>query len=54
MNNRYSVSICIPAYNEEESIAQVIEEAFTVISNLATDYEVIVVNDGDGIFNIVS
>jgi glycosyltransferase involved in cell wall biosynthesis len=46
VSNRYSVSICIPAYNEDESIAQVIEEAFTVISNLTPDYEVIVVNDG--------
>ncbi len=46
MNSRYSVSICIPAYNEDKSIVQVIEEAFTVIGNLTTDCEVIVVNDG--------
>ena len=46
MSNQHSISICIPVYNEEETIKQVIEEAFTVVNSLTSDYEVIVVDDG--------
>ena len=46
VSDLYSVSICIPAYNEEENIARVIEEAFSVITTLTPYHEVVVVNDG--------
>lgn len=41
-----SISIVIPAYNEEATIAAVVEEARGVLASLTTDYEVLVVDDG--------
>ncbi len=43
---RATLSIVIPAYNEEGTIAAVVEESFKVLSSLAPDYEVLVGNDG--------
>jgi glycosyltransferase involved in cell wall biosynthesis len=41
-----SISIAIPAYNEEGSIEEVILQALSVLDDVADDYEVLVVNDG--------
>ena len=41
-----SLSLVIPAYNEEAGIRQAVEEADRALAQLATDYEVIVVDDG--------
>ena len=41
-----SVSLIIPAYNDEETVGRLIDDADTVLSELATDYEIVVVNDG--------
>jgi glycosyltransferase involved in cell wall biosynthesis len=41
-----SLSIVIPAYNEEANIAAAVEEVSDVAQTLNLDYEIIVVNDG--------
>lgn len=41
-----SLSLVVPAYNEEEVIAQAICEATNALSTIAIDYEIIVVDDG--------
>jgi glycosyltransferase involved in cell wall biosynthesis len=41
-----SLSIVLPAYNEEENVASAVEEASTVAQQLGMDYEIILVNDG--------
>jgi len=41
-----SISISIPAYNDAETITQIINESIEVLSKLATDYEIVVINDG--------
>ena len=40
-----SVSACFPAYNEEKTIAAVIEEAAEVLEAGGIDYEILVCND---------
>src|SRR5260370_31242116 len=53
---RRSLSLIIPAYNEEAGIRQAIEEADKALSNLTDRYEIIIVDDGstDDTANIVS
>lgn len=41
-----SISICFPAYNEEATIRQVIEEADDVLRHSTLDYEIVVCDDG--------
>ena len=41
-----SISITVPAFNEEETIEAVVREALEVLSGITTDYEVLVVDDG--------
>ena len=41
-----SLSIVLPAYNEEENVAGAVEEVSTVAQQLGADYEIILVNDG--------
>lgn len=41
-----SISIIIPAYNDEGTISDVVSEAVDVASHLVPDYEVFVINDG--------
>jgi glycosyltransferase involved in cell wall biosynthesis len=41
-----SLSIVLPAYNEEENVASAVEEASSVAQQLGLDYEIILVNDG--------
>jgi glycosyltransferase involved in cell wall biosynthesis len=41
-----SLSIVLPAYNEEENVASAVEEVSAVAQQLGMDYEIILVNDG--------
>src|SRR5947209_13354579 len=43
-----SLSLVIPAYNEEAGIRQAVAEADTALAGLAQDYEILVVDDGSG------
>lgn len=40
------ISVFLPAYNDEATIAGLVEDALEVLPSLAGDYEVVVVNDG--------
>jgi len=40
-----SISIVIPAYNEENTICQVVEEALAALHNYFNKYEIIIIND---------
>jgi glycosyltransferase involved in cell wall biosynthesis len=42
----YSISVVLPAYNEEPNIGSMVSEVVGVMSGLSDDYEVLVVNDG--------
>jgi glycosyltransferase involved in cell wall biosynthesis len=44
--NRPSVSVCFPAYNEEATVGQVLEEASVLLAPSGLDYEILVCNDG--------
>jgi glycosyltransferase involved in cell wall biosynthesis len=44
--SRSVVSIVIPAYNEEQTIGEVIEETIAVLDSIHLPYEIIVVDDG--------
>src|SRR5437870_3215117 len=41
-----AISVCFPAYNEEATIADVLLEASTLLSNSGLKYEILVCNDG--------
>ena len=41
-----SVTICIPAYNEAAVIAQVVQEANSVLEQTALRGEILVIDDG--------
>jgi len=41
-----SLSIVLPAYNEEENVEQAVEHVSSVAQSLDRDYEIILVNDG--------
>lgn len=41
-----SVSIVMPAYNEEDIIASVVHKCATYLEGVCPDYEIVVVNDG--------
>src|SRR5207247_11460604 len=41
-----SLSLVIPAYNEEETIRQAVEEADEALRSLTERYEILVVDDG--------
>jgi glycosyltransferase involved in cell wall biosynthesis len=43
---RSSVSVVIPAFNEQKTIGHVIEETVSVMDSLGVPYEIIIVNDG--------
>ena len=45
-NNSLDISLIVPAYNEEESIKECVEEANGVLENLKRSYEIIVIDDG--------
>jgi len=41
-----SVSVCFPAYNEEASVGEVLQEAHDLLSASGLDYEIVVCDDG--------
>ena len=43
-----SISVVLPAYNEEANLPRIVPAVVDVASRLASDYEVIVVDDGSG------
>ncbi len=45
---RASISVFFPAYNDEGSIAGMVEKALALLPRYTGDFEVIVVNDGSG------
>ena len=45
-SGRPSISCFFPAFNDEATIAGLVEQALAVLSELSDDYEVVVVNDG--------
>src|SRR5438552_14684645 len=51
----WQLSLVIPAYNEEPSIRQAIEEAEAALPHVAGDFEILVVDDGsrDGTSRVV-
>ncbi len=42
----FSLSIVVPAYNEEANVGKAVQEIATVAERMQLDYEIIVVNDG--------
>jgi glycosyltransferase involved in cell wall biosynthesis len=46
LSSHGSLSVFFPAYNDAPSLPALIERTFAVLNEHATDYEVIVVNDG--------
>jgi glycosyltransferase involved in cell wall biosynthesis len=51
-----SITICIPAYNEQATIAEVIKEANSVLEHTTLRWEILVIDDGsvDDTWNILS
>ena len=45
-NPSFSISVFFPAYNDAPSLPALIHKTFTVLAACASDYEVIVINDG--------
>ncbi len=43
---KFSVSIVIPAFNEEQIIEKAVKSGLKILKNTDTDYEIIIVNDG--------
>jgi glycosyltransferase involved in cell wall biosynthesis len=41
-----SISVCFPAYNEEATIGEVLQEAHRLLSESGLEYEILVCNDG--------
>jgi glycosyltransferase involved in cell wall biosynthesis len=41
-----SLSVVLPAYDEEDNVGAIVEQALTVLPKLASEWEVIVVDDG--------
>lgn len=41
-----SVSVCFPAYNEEATVTEVVNEAETLLAASGVDYEILVCDDG--------
>jgi glycosyltransferase involved in cell wall biosynthesis len=44
--SRHSLSVVLPAYNEEEVISDTLSTVFSVLSQWQMDFEILVVNDG--------
>ena len=44
--NRVSISVFFPCYNEQDNVMRTSQEAVAVLEKLNADYEVIIVNDG--------
>ncbi len=42
----YSISVFFPCYNEQDNVAETVEQAISVLKKLQADFEVIIVDDG--------
>lgn len=53
--NKYDISCVMPAFNEEWNIAKAVDNAFEALEKFASNYEVIIVDDGssDGTFDVL-
>ena len=47
-SSRYSLSVVVPAYNEEEVLREFHRRTVSVLRDLACAYEIVYVNDGSG------
>jgi glycosyltransferase involved in cell wall biosynthesis len=43
---KYSISACFPAFNEEKNLPQLLQSADDLLQEIASDYEIIIVDDG--------
>lgn len=41
-----SISMVIPAYNDETTIAKLVQDTDCLLKELSTDYEIVLLNDG--------
>lgn len=50
-----SLSLIIPAYNDEETVGRLIDDASSILSELCEDFEIVVCNDGsrDGTLEVL-
>lgn len=50
-----SLSLIIPAYNDEETVGRLIDDASTILSEMCEDFEIVVCNDGsrDGTLDVI-
>lgn len=48
MYRNFSISVVLPAHNEEENIAKTVGNCVRYLENKVGEYEIIVVNDGSG------
>lgn len=46
MSNNGSITVFFPAYNDEESIGALVDEALDILPRLTDDFEVLIINDG--------
>lgn len=46
LDNNLSLSVFFPCYNDAESIAVLVDEAFSLLPSITSDFEVIVIDDG--------
>lgn len=46
LNKKDSITVAIPAYNEEKNIKNVIEDTYTFLKKLKRDFEILIINDG--------
>ncbi len=46
VKNKFNISICVPAFNEEVSLRGAVEDLLTTLSPIVNELEVIIVNDG--------
>ncbi len=55
MNQLSSVTLIIPAYNDEETIGRLIDDSGSLLSEVCEDYEIVVCNDGsrDGTLEVI-
>ncbi|MEE9193731.1 MAG: glycosyltransferase [Thermodesulfobacteriota bacterium] len=44
--NNFSISVVLPAYNEEKNIKNTLSESIDFLDKRFEDYEIIAVNDG--------
>jgi len=52
----YSITVFFPAFNDAQSIGTLVKNALAILPSLASDYEIIVVNDGstDGTVSVLA